>query len=213
MPRKSKTSSANDDSVTSSSVATPTRPEVHLRRSNRRLPQDTREEDDTREIQGKVLGIRPHGEAAHHKDAEADREETTKEGVLLAIEGLVRMERRLQRATKKQKRKVESTTFSEALDPGPGKEPTPEYFREAELQKAEPVKHSQLRSSSKEAADSKKAEEKYLNDKAGSDDASVDGPEGISDEVERGAARQPPVNSGYLPLPWKGRLGYVGSID
>ncbi|KFY26818.1 hypothetical protein V493_03870 [Pseudogymnoascus sp. VKM F-4281 (FW-2241)] len=27
--------------------------------------------------------------------------------------------------------------------------------------------------------------------------------------VKRDAARQPPVNSGYLPLPWKGRLGYA----
>ncbi len=26
------------------------------------------------------------------------------------------------------------------------------------------------------------------------------------------AARPPPVNSDYLPLPWKGRLGYVGAI-
>lgn len=29
------------------------------------------------------------------------------------------------------------------------------------------------------------------------------------DAVKRDAARPPPVNSGYLPLPWKGRLGYV----
>lgn len=29
------------------------------------------------------------------------------------------------------------------------------------------------------------------------------------DVVRREAARPPPVNSDYLPLPWKGRLGYV----
>ncbi|KAK1585936.1 UV-endonuclease UvdE-domain-containing protein [Colletotrichum navitas] len=29
------------------------------------------------------------------------------------------------------------------------------------------------------------------------------------DAPERGAAREPPVNSDYLPLPWKGRLGYA----
>lgn len=28
--------------------------------------------------------------------------------------------------------------------------------------------------------------------------------------AERGAARPPPVNSNLLPLPWKGRIGYVG---
>jgi UV DNA damage endonuclease len=29
-------------------------------------------------------------------------------------------------------------------------------------------------------------------------------------QVNVAAARPPPVNSDYLPLPWKGRLGYVG---
>lgn len=30
---------------------------------------------------------------------------------------------------------------------------------------------------------------------------------------ERGAARPPAVNSSYLPLPWKGRLGYVSTFE
>lgn len=29
------------------------------------------------------------------------------------------------------------------------------------------------------------------------------------DTVRKEAQRPPPVNSDYLPLPWKGRLGYV----
>lgn len=29
------------------------------------------------------------------------------------------------------------------------------------------------------------------------------------DNINRGAKRPPPVNSDQLPLPWKGRLGYV----
>lgn len=32
-------------------------------------------------------------------------------------------------------------------------------------------------------------------------------------EVEEALSRPPPVNSDYLPLPWKGRLGYVSLID
>lgn len=39
----------------------------------------------------------------------------------------------------------------------------------------------------------------------GKEAADDDGP----DVAERGAKRTPPVNSDYLPLPWKGRLGYV----
>jgi hypothetical protein len=32
------------------------------------------------------------------------------------------------------------------------------------------------------------------------------------DTLKKEAARPPPVNSDYLPLPWKGRLGYVGGL-
>ncbi|ROV92452.1 hypothetical protein VSDG_06658 [Cytospora chrysosperma] len=39
----------------------------------------------------------------------------------------------------------------------------------------------------------------------GKEAADDDGP----DVAERGAKRTPPVNSDYLPLPWKGRLGYA----
>lgn len=42
-------------------------------------------------------------------------------------------------------------------------------------------------------------------------DPEAEGEEGEADEEELQAAlsRPPPVNSDYLPLPWKGRLGYV----
>ena len=30
-----------------------------------------------------------------------------------------------------------------------------------------------------------------------------------ADELKEALGRPPPVNSNYLPLPWKGRLGYV----
>ena len=31
----------------------------------------------------------------------------------------------------------------------------------------------------------------------------------VEAEVKEASLRPPPVNSDYLPLPWKGRLGYV----
>jgi len=37
----------------------------------------------------------------------------------------------------------------------------------------------------------------------------MDGEEGDEVELKQALARPPPVNSEYLPLPWKGRLGYV----
>lgn len=33
-----------------------------------------------------------------------------------------------------------------------------------------------------------------------------------AEEIEAALTRPPPVNSDYLPLPWKGRLGYVSSL-
>jgi hypothetical protein len=52
-----------------------------------------------------------------------------------------------------------------------------------------------------------------------------DGVEGLSDpevegeeladeeELKEALSRTPAVNSDYLPLPWKGRLGYVGFVS
>lgn len=40
-------------------------------------------------------------------------------------------------------------------------------------------------------------------------DGDEQGPAEEVDVLKREAGRQPPVNSDYLPLPWKGRLGYV----
>lgn len=37
------------------------------------------------------------------------------------------------------------------------------------------------------------------------------GPAEDVDVMKKEAARPPPVNSDYLPLPWKGRLGYVSA--
>ena len=58
----------------------------------------------------------------------------------------------------------------------------------------------------------KKEENTDGEDAAGGMDGDGDGPEGITDDMdarEREAKRPPPVNSDYLPLPWKGRLGYA----
>ena len=36
--------------------------------------------------------------------------------------------------------------------------------------------------------------------------------EADEEEIQAALSRPPPVNSDYLPLPWKGRLGYVSSV-
>ena len=37
--------------------------------------------------------------------------------------------------------------------------------------------------------------------------------EADEEEIQAALSRPPPVNSDYLPLPWKGRIGYVSSLD
>jgi UV DNA damage endonuclease len=34
-----------------------------------------------------------------------------------------------------------------------------------------------------------------------------------AEELQDALSRPPPVNSSYLPLPWRGRLGYVSQAD
>ncbi|KFZ14033.1 hypothetical protein V501_03421 [Pseudogymnoascus sp. VKM F-4519 (FW-2642)] len=50
-----------------------------------------------------------------------------------------------------------------------------------------------------------------IGDQGGSEIDPESGPDIDEDlaAVKRHAARPPPLNSGYLPLPWKGRLGYA----
>lgn len=54
------------------------------------------------------------------------------------------------------------------------------------------------------------------NDMEESDEVNI-GDEGLDDSYgasyDQAAARSPPVNSGYLPIPWHGRLGYVSSFQ
>ncbi|KAK0839032.1 hypothetical protein LTS02_017611 [Friedmanniomyces endolithicus] len=56
-----------------------------------------------------------------------------------------------------------------------------------------------------------KKEKKTLDDEAATRDPEAEGDEDAPDEAEVNEAslRPPPVHSDYLPLPWKGRLGYA----
>jgi len=219
-PRKPELPPPPTDDVTrgKDDVSARTRPEVHLRRSNRRIAQDTDEEDRTRDIQGRVLGLRPDNEMLNEGADPPTKEQTTKEGVQMAIEGLARMERRLMRATKRQKLKVQNTTYVDLPEAEEDELGYPTQQTTGIL-KEEPIKQSQLRSSRKETRDCAKAEQEELTgaiDESESeykDSAAADVDQDLPDLPDRGAARPPAVNSSYLPLPWKGRLGYVSFPD
>lgn len=54
----------------------------------------------------------------------------------------------------------------------------------------------------------KKAAPKPAQDEAGDPEAEGE-EEADEEEIQQALSRPPPINSSYLPLPWKGRLGFV----
>jgi UV DNA damage endonuclease len=166
------------------------------RRSGRRSGQDKNMGD------AKGVGVLPKNSECDRSSVATEEVEEEKvmaeEGVNRAIQGLVRMERRLQRAVKRQKLKVEESIG---------------------LEKEDSIVEKAFKPRSKkgltETVNGPLPDKLPTSDVDGKGSDCEKNVEDASEEaVERGAARPPPVNSDYLPLPWKGRLGYVsfGSI-
>ena len=216
MPRKSKPSSPLPDSnpvnLADTHVDTPLNPQVQLRRSGRGLktlePQDT-----MKPTAGNMLGLRPpEGEDADSEKMQ-EQKDTLKEEMQLAIEGLARMERRLRSATKRQKLQLEEEVgLSEPQKAAIREAAHSDSLGGASLRIVEPMAQSttggQLPTPDEEDKDN------FARDITGGqgpdlETSRIDAPEDAPDIPERGAARSPPVNSDYLPLPWKGRLGYA----
>ncbi|GAB1313800.1 UV-damage endonuclease [Madurella fahalii] len=184
--------------------------EGQLRRSSRHQPKSMNDTDEARLGQGKMLGVTVSAVGTTDETAVEERKKTVKEGVQIALEGLARMERRLKSATKKQKLQVAETRFAGPPEIMSAERPPenilqPESVKEACLRITEPEERGQP------ATRDEDSENRYFAQHKGMDPESkrIDAPEESADVPERGAARPPPINSAYLPLPWKGRLGYA----
>ncbi|KAG7288432.1 UV-damage endonuclease [Staphylotrichum longicolle] len=214
MARGSKSSSKSppkETVLTSLNVDDPLRPQVELRRSSRGVVKTLQPDDVRGPRAGNMMGLRTEGdESATSKE---DRKNEVKEEMQLAIEGLARMERRLRSATKRQKLQIEEDTRSSEsrrkvveqasrADPKRG-----DILRTIQPTK-EPANEGQLPTPDEEE---KGDFAKDISGVPGNDPEAtrIDAPEEAPDVPERGSARPPPVNSDYLPLPWKGRLGYA----
>lgn len=207
-PRKTKPATVDSESSTlSSTMDSAATPHAHnLRRSGRNLLHAPNEKDRDHERRSEVFG-RMLGTDETGKGLKSDKDQ--EEGVKMAIEGLARMERRLQRATKRQKKQLEEDGIpvpSAVSRPNAPYHPRPIHGEDAKRDVKEPMLKFHLNDSEREAdtgADGiVKMETAATN---------IIDPDDSQDAPERGAARAPPVNSGYLPLPWKGRLGYVST--
>lgn len=77
------------------------------------------------------------------------------------------------------------------------------------------IKAFKAEQAAKKAAEVKVKKEDEVDewDKRLDPDGDEEGPAEDVDAMKLEARRPPPVNSDYLPLPWKGRLGYVSSLE
>lgn len=148
------------------------------------------------------------GEDEDGREAKAGSRQTqvrnSSQDVERAMRNLQHMEDSLQKVVKRQQRAVETSHLSTDGNDSIAAETTL------------PVKHAPPHRSGKDQVvnrrdkeDPKSTEQAPLNNhEADLEEGDLDA-EPIEDAADRGARRPPPVNSEKLPLPWKGRLGYV----
>lgn len=106
---------------------------------------------------------------------------------------------KLQSAVKRQRLAVETSDLSKC---------DPERVRE-EATKTRPALKRRAKESPEEATEQKVVEKPKVVEQTETADTSEANAD--AETTERSARRPPPVNSDVLPLPWKGRLGYVST--
>lgn len=212
MPRQKRKASVPgpiDSQQSSSNPDSPATPLQALRRSGRNS--------------AAFLNVRSHEKASGYKDKAGDAENRTErssvseekardgeptesEGVDAAIHALAKMERRFKRAVKKQKLKLEESAISVDSD---------DVQKQIFKPESTHISTGALAVSAGERAESIDKQQAAKNDHIKKEEPmSNEGEDAMDieetlDAPERGPSRAPPVNSDYLPLPWKGRLGYV----
>lgn len=187
---------------TSSSSVTPS----GLRRSSRRAAsrQVTAGKDKgagTMPNLGHLQEAKSEGKSPGDTAKEMDKQvEVSKEGVVSAMQGLSEMESSFKRDVKRRKLQVEASVFE--TSPGQAALFPPRISRQSSdaLRVNQPLPTPEL--------DPCDADDKGWEPTLAFDGAELN--EESPEEAENGARRPPAVDSSYLPLPWKGRLGYVG---
>jgi UV DNA damage endonuclease len=98
----------------------------------------------------------------------------------------------------------------------PAKKPrkTPTKSSRAAKEGSDEIKAFIAEQAAKKVAETKakKEDDEDEWDKRRDPDGDDAGPVEDVDTMKKEAGRPPPVHSDYLPLPWKGRLGYVSAI-
>lgn len=121
-------------------------------------------------------------------------------GVFYAMQGLEEMELTFMRDVKRRKLQVEQSFVKEASDDAPP------IFKPRSAGESRALKLDRILLTPEKDDEQDELPEDWEPPPDGEEDVNEDAPE----LAERGAKRAPAINSDFLPLPWKGRLGYVG---
>lgn len=151
---------------------------------------------------GNLQKLKDKGVSSEDSAGKMDQEvEGSREGVANAMQGLSEMESSFKRDIKRRKLQVEESVFE------PSAARTALFPPRISRQSTDVLQVDQLLlTPERDACD---ADDQGWEPAMGTEmETQEDAPEA----VERGAKRTPAVNSDYLPLPWKGRLGYVGHL-
>jgi len=199
-------------------TASPSAPNGTTRRSSRRVSskpayaEDNSGDDEGDTLVGEGDALR---EAADHyvQDQATTPRQRKSDAVKRAIESLDQLGQKLHRDSKRQKRALEESDNARKTDKDASDETS------AGLSHREPQPAGEKRASNPKKPQPK---ESFTRDISGGEDEedgdgtyvvsdgdARDAADSVLEVAERGAARPPAVNSSYLPLPWKGRLGYV----
>jgi hypothetical protein len=164
-------------------------PAAKIRRSSRKTNGVINQQHD--EIHQRDEPKRPFGVAGGTTLSPEAFQRTMKE--------LGEMGLKLQSAVKRQRLAVETSDLSKC---------DPERVRE-EATKTRPALKRKAKESPEEATEQKVVEKPKVVEQT--ETADVSEANADVETAERSARRPPPVNSDVLPLPWKGRLGYVST--
>ena len=154
--------------------------------------------DDTDSPQDGLGIITGGGKRARRKGGDA---RDSRKDVQRAMESLQDMENQLQSAVKRQQLAVENSDLTCEVDP--------DLDGDTTIPAKRPGKSTVINDHKRETADVEMEQEPLDAKEAVVAKRDLDPSTMEDDGIERGARREPPVNSEMLPLPWKGRLGYV----
>ncbi|KAK2043170.1 UV damage endonuclease UvdE [Colletotrichum somersetense] len=205
---KTKPSATPNGPSAKTSAAKPVPDKPAPRRSARNL-------SDVKPVTEPGAGMRPtradiaNEPPAKRRQLRRNKMQASKDGVHSAMRELGEMESRLQNATRTSRLAIEASVFTSSS-------------RNGLAQPEDKAFGSHLDTATADPEDCARKAEEERSATPNMDAAPINGPEGeaavgdveddkirAEDAPERGAAREPPVNSDYLPLPWKGRLGYA----